>query len=189
MAQPAGHARSRSWIRRIDARPRRIESLGFEHKKRCHRMDAAHREKPHGSTSIRRGLDRDHRNPRNATRLRAGRLSVPPGHADQSVPAGRRRRCCRPSVRRDAGTDHQAAGGDRDQGRCRRRGRRAVRRQRQARRLHHAGSHRVDFRLRRSRQAVRPPAQIHARRLHPDRALHRRADGARGQCRDARTRR
>ncbi len=33
----------------------------------------------------------------------------------------------------------------------------------------------------RGRQAVRPPAQIHPRRLHPDRAPDRRSDGARGQ--------
>ena len=32
-------------------------------------------------------------------------------------------------------------------------------------------------------------AEIHARRFHPDRALHRRSDGARGQCRDSPTRR
>ncbi len=60
-------------------------------------------------------------------------------------------------------------------------GRRAVRRQRQARRLHAAHAHRVDLRLCRGRQAVRPAAEIHPRRFHPDRALHRRSDGARRQ--------
>ena len=60
-------------------------------------------------------------------------------------------------------------------------GRRAVRRRRQAGRLHAAAAYRLDLRLRRDGQAVRPPAQVHARRFHPDRALHRRADGARGQ--------
>ena len=42
-------------------------------------------------------------------------------------------------------------------------------------------SHRVDLRLRRGRQAVRSHAEIHPRRLHSDRALHRRSDGAAGQ--------
>ena len=64
-------------------------------------------------------------------------------------------------------------------------GRRAVRRQRQARRLHAARAHRFDLRLCRGGQAVRPPAEVHPRRLHPDRALHRRPDGARGQRPDA----
>ena len=103
------------------------------------------------------------------------------GHPDQSVPAGRRRRRGRPSVRGRAGADRQAAGGDRDQGRRRR----AVGAQFAANAkpdgytlLVHIV---VDLRLRRGRQAVRPAAQVHARRLHPDRALHRRADGARRQ--------
>ena len=42
-------------------------------------------------------------------------------------------------------------------------------------------AHRLDLRLCRGRQAVRPRAEIHPRQLHPDRALHRRPDGARGQ--------
>ena len=39
----------------------------------------------------------------------------------------------------------------------------------------------VDLGLRRSRQAVRPPAQVHARGLHPDRAADVRPDGSAGQ--------
>ena len=39
----------------------------------------------------------------------------------------------------------------------------------------------VDLGLRRGRQAVRPAGEVHARRLHSDRALHRRSDGARRQ--------
>ena len=113
--------------------------------------------------------------------VRRRRLSVPRHHLRQSVPAGRRRRRGRPAAHRHAGADHQAALRDRDQGRRRRPGRRAIRRHRQARRLHAADSHRVDLGLCRGRQAVRPPAEIHPRRFHSDRAADRRPDGAGGQ--------
>ncbi len=107
---------------------------------------------------------------------------------DQSVPARRRRRRRRPPARRRARADRQAAGRDRDQGRRRRPGRRAVRRQRQARRLHAADAHRLDLGLRRGRQAVRPAGEVHARRLHPDRALHRRPDACSSSTTSSRTR-
>ena len=42
----------------------------------------------------------------------------------------------------------------------------------------------VDLGFRGSRQAVRPHAEIHPREFYPDRPLHRRSDGARGQCRE-----
>ena len=51
----------------------------------------------------------------------------------------------------------------------------------QAGRLHAARAPAVDLGLRRGGQAVRPQAEIHPRRLHPDRAPDRRPDGARGQ--------
>ena len=43
---------------------------------------------------------------------------------------------------------------------------------RKAGRLHAAHPYRLDLRLCRSRQAVRPPAEVHARRFHSDRAAH-----------------
>ena len=51
----------------------------------------------------------------------------------------------------------------------------------QAGRLHAARAPAVDFGLRRGGQAVRPHAEVHPRRLHPDRAADRRPDGARRQ--------
>ena len=48
---------------------------------------------------------------------------------------------------------------------------------RKARRLHAPHPHRIDFGLRRGRQVVRAAAEVHALRLHTDRALHGGADG------------
>ena len=110
-----------------------------------------------------------------------GGLSLPRHHRDQPVSAGRCRRRGGAAARRRARAAPQAAGGDRDQGRRGGPGRRPVRGVRQARRLHAAGAHRIDLGLRRGRQAVRPPGQVHARRFHPDRAADRRPDGAAGQ--------
>ena len=69
----------------------------------------------------------------------------------------------------------QAALHHRNQSGRRRPGRWPGRCDRKARRLHAADPYRLDFRLCRSRQAVRPPAQIHARRFHSDRAADIRA--------------
>ena len=78
-------------------------------------------------------------------------------------------------VRRRPRADHQAGGGDRNQGGRGRRGRRAGRRQCQAGRLHPALPHHLALRLRRGRPPVRPPAEVHQCRFHPDRALRRRS--------------
>ena len=77
--------------------------------------------------------------------------------------------------------DPQAAGPGRDQGRRRRTDRRAGRRLRQARRIHPAVAQHRHLRLRRGRQAVRPCAQDHPRRLHCDRAPDRGSGPAAGQ--------
>ena len=121
------------------------------------------------------------RNACHRARICSRRLSLTTGDVRQSVSARRRHRRGRTSVRGGDRAVSETAGSGRDQARRRRRGRRAVRREREARRLHAAAPHRVDLRLRRSRQAVRPRAEIHARQFHPDRALHRRPDGARRQ--------
>ena len=141
-----------------------------------------HREDTHGSPPLhRRHRRRGRRTLDRAPAVRPGRLSLARRHADQSVPAGRRCRRRRPAARRRARADPQAARRDRHQGGRGRRGRRPGRRQRQARRLHAAGAHRLAVGLRRGRPPLRPPGQVHQRRLHSDRAADRRSDGAAGQ--------
>ena len=70
--------------------------------------------------------------------IRSGRLSARPVTMINPFPPGGANDLDGPAAGGDPRADHQAAGGDRDQGRGRRRGRRALRRQRQARRLHPA---------------------------------------------------
>ena len=146
-------------------RPRSVPALAF-------------REEIHGQTPFRGRLRRLRRRAGDAFGSCAGGLSLARRHLHQPLSARRRRRRGGAAARRGAGADPQAAGGDRDQGRRRRPGRRPVRGRRQARRLHAAHAHRVDLGLRRGRQAVRPAREVHARRFHPDRPLHRRPDGA-----------
>ena len=110
----------------------------------------------HGQTPFRGRLRRHRRRAGDRIRAGAGGLPLPRRHLHQSVPARRRRRRGGAPAGGGAGADPQAAGGDRDQGRRGRPGRRPVRSQRQARRLHAAHAHRLDLRLRRGRQAVRP---------------------------------
>ena len=89
-----------------------------------------------GSTQFRRRLDGRRRRTGCRSGTGATGLPVEGDHADQSIPAGRSRRRGRPAAGGGARADLQTAGGDGDQGRRRRTGRRPVRRQRQAGRLH-----------------------------------------------------
>ena len=138
-----------------------------------------------GQTSFRRRQRRCCRGPRHAAGIRSGCLSVACHYLHQSIPAGRRCRRGRPAAGCDARAHSQAALRNRNESGRRRPGRRSGRRDRKARRLHAAHPYRLDFRLRRSRQAVRPPAQVHARRFHSDRAADIRANGPAGQRPDA----
>src|ERR1043166_1002264 len=95
------------------------------------------------------------------------RLSPAPNHHHHPVPAGRGVRPGDAAVRRGARADHQASRGGGNQGGRRRRCRRAGRRLRAGGRLYAALPHHLDLRLRRGRPAVRPPAEVHPRRLHP----------------------
>ncbi len=121
------------------------------------------------------------RRARSRTGIRAGRLPVPrrsrsSTHSRRAAPTTRDA-----ADRLGDGSGPQAAGRGRDQGRRRRPGRRAGRRNGQAGRLHAAVAQQRHFRLRRGRQAVRPPAEDHARRLHPAGAADGRSGAAAGQ--------
>ena len=126
-----------------------------------------------GSTQLRHRLRRCGGRPQ--ALLRAGRLSHARHHRDQPVPAGRRGRRRHAPARGGARADRAEACRDRHQGGRGRAGRRAGRRQCQARRLHAAVPFHLDLRLCRGRPAVRPPAEIHQCRFHSARALRRRS--------------
>ena len=108
-------------------------------------------------------------------------LSVTAGDVGQSIPAGRRRRCRRPSVCGRDGAAAEAAARGRNQSRGCRGGRRAVRCQCKAGRLYADRPPAVAFRLCSRGRVVRTRTQIHARRFRPDCAPHRWSDGARRQ--------
>ncbi len=118
-----------------------------------------------------------------AAGIRAGRLSVACDYLHQSIPARVAlpmwsavlwSRCSSRILKQPC--HHRNKSGRRRPGRC------TGRRDRKARRLHPACIHiALDFRLRRSGQDVRPPAEIHARRFHSDRASDLRAYGSAGQ--------
>ena len=78
----------------------------------------------------------------------------------------------------------QHAGRHREQGRRRRRHRHGLCRESQARRLHAADGAVVDLDHSRSRQGHRARADVPAQPVRPDRAVHRRPDGARGPRRE-----
>ena len=101
-------------------------------------------------------------------------------HDDRAVPARRRGRHHRPPGGRGHGPPPQADRRRREQGRRRRRRGHAVRRARQARRLHGAARALVDLDHPGGRQDPRARPDVPARPARSHRALHRRPDRARG---------
>ena len=138
----------------------------------------SHGRTPHRQAPLCCRLGRRRRNACHRARICSRRLSLTAGDVGQSVSAGRRRRCCRPSVCGRDGAAAEAAARGRNQSRGCRGGGRAVRCQCKAGRLYPDRPPAVAFRLCSRGRVVRAPTQIHARRFYPDCAPHRWSDGA-----------
>ena len=142
----------------------------------------SHGRTQHRQASLCRRLGGRRRNACHRARICSRRLSVTAGDVRQSVSARRRHRRGRPSVRGGDRAVPEAAGTwSRPSPAPPARSARSSSPARSPTATRCSLHIVVDFRLRRSRQAVRPRAEVHARQLHPDRALHRRPDGARRQ--------
>ena len=77
-----------------------------------------HGRTPHRQAPLCRGLGRRSRNACHRARICSRRLSLTAGDVGQSIPAGWRRRCCRPSVCGRDGAAAEAAARGRDQSRA-----------------------------------------------------------------------